>query len=433
MRLSTTSTRWFIRLRWLLCAAVVVITWVSSTFLGVIPNPLPLYLVAGGMAVYNAVFRYGQYHWPASQVSADRQTMGQMACDLIALTAILYFSDIARNPFLFYFVFHMVIACMYLHGLRPYLIAALATMLVGGVLLAEHVGWIPRFPLHFPNEQMPPLEVSGLQRLGVFVAFTSTIWMAVYFTLVIHYYIDRTHEQLRQKEKMLGIGQLVAGIAHQIANPLDGVQNCLKTISEGVRDDERLTEYTTMMAEALERIEKTAKRVQAFARPRGIELRATDVNEAVEATLQLLGSSHRVGVLIETDLSDVPLVQGDPYTLQEVLFNLYANAVFAMPDGGTLTIVTETVDKRQEEHTGRVAIRVADTGVGIPRLQLEKIFEPFFTTRADSGGTGLGLGLCRMLISEMGGRIDVESTVGQGSTFTVILNQYDSETAQATQ
>ena len=69
-----------------------------------------------------------------------------------------------------------------------------------------------------------------------------------------------------------------------------------------------------------------------------------------------------------------------------------------------------------------VAVEVSDTGVGIPRVQLERIFEPFYTTRADAGGTGLGLGLCRMLISEMGGRIDVRSALGQGTTFTVVLN-----------
>ena len=75
-----------------------------------------------------------------------------------------------------------------------------------------------------------------------------------------------------------------------------------------------------------------------------------------------------------------------------------------------------------------VAIEVSDTGVGIPRDQLEKIFEPFYTTRADSGGTGMGLGLCRMLISEMGGRIEVRSSLGHGTTFTVLLNPYRHET-----
>ena len=93
-----------------------------------------------------------------------------------------------------------------------------------------------------------------------------------------------------------------------------------------------------------------------------------------------------------------------------------------MPHGGTLSLRTVALGRRDEDQMGSVAIEVTDTGVGIPRLHLEKIFEPFFTTRAERGGTGLGLGLCRMMISEMGGQIEVRSVLGQGTTFTVTLN-----------
>ena len=118
----------------------------------------------------------------------------------------------------------------------------------------------------------------------------------------------------------------------------------------------------------------------------------------------------------------MPPVQGDPYTLQEVLFNLCTNAFAAMPRGGTLTLRTRLLGGGDDDQMDSVAVEVADTGVGIPRANLDRIFEPFFTTRADSGGTGLGLGLCRMLISEMGGRIEVRSVVQQGTVFTVVLN-----------
>jgi signal transduction histidine kinase len=262
-----------------------------------------------------------------------------------------------------------------------------------------------------------------LYLLAVFVAFASTLWAAAYFTTSIRRYVDRAHAEIRQKEKILGIGQLVAGIAHQIANPLDGVQNCLQHIGQRVKNDPHLTEYVQMMAEALERIERTAKRVQAFARPRGITLQSTDVNQAVEATLEVLGAGHGPNIRIEKELGDVAPVQGDSYTLQEVLFNLCTNAIHAMPNGGVITLRSYAMGSKDEDQMGSVAIDVSDTGVGIPRVNLERIFEPFFTTRADSGGTGLGLGLCRMLISEMGGRIEVRSVLGQGTTFTVVLNQ----------
>ena len=256
---------------------------------------------------------------------------------------LLYFAGLPQNPFLSFFVFHMIIAGMYLRGNLPYLIAAAATCLVGAIMLLEYLEWIPRFDLHFSRD----LPVPGLYLLTVFAALASTLWIAVYFTTAIRRYVDRAHAELRQKEKLLGIGQLVAGIAHEIANPLDGVQNCLQRIGETVRDDPHLTEYVQMMVAALDRIERTAKRVQAFALPHGITLQATDLNAVVEATLPCWDQRAAAASAIRTELGDVPPAQGDPYTLQEVLFNLCTNAFAAMPRGGTLTLRTRAGRRRR--------------------------------------------------------------------------------------
>ena len=423
MKLPPEGARWLVSLRWLACAAVFVTTWLTSSVLPILADPRPLYLIASVMVGYNLLFYLAQRRTPAGTGNVDQNIFLQVLFDLIALTLLLYYSDLPRNPFLFYFVFHMIIAGMYLRGRTPYFIAALATAMVGGVMLLLYLRWIPSYPLRFPSDRLPLPPPDRIDMLGVFAAFASAIWVAVYFTTSIRRYVDRAHAEIRQKEKMLGIGQLVAGIAHQIANPLDGVQNCLRRIGERVKDDAHLTEYVQLMAEALDRIERTAKRVQAFARPRGITLQSTDVNQAIEATLEVLGPSHGRNVRIEKELGSVAPVQGDPYTLQEVLFNLCTNALNAMPDGGTLTLRSYALGSKDEDQMGSVAIDVSDTGVGISRVNLERIFEPFFTTRADSGGTGLGLGLCRMLISEMGGRIEVRSALGQGTTFTVVLNR----------
>lgn len=427
MKLPPEGARWLVSLRWLACAAVFVTIWLTSSMLHILADPRPLYVVASVMVAYNLLFYLVQRHTAAGGGNVDRNIFLQVLFDLIALTLLLYYAGLPRNPFLFYFVFHMIIAGMYLRGSTPYLIAAIATAMIGGVMLLLYLQWIPSYPLRFPSDppNLPPSD--PIEMLGVFVAFATSLWMAVYFTTSIRRYVDRAHAEIRQKEKMLGIGQLVAGIAHQIANPLDGVQNCLRRIGERVKDDPHLTEYVQLMAEALDRIERTAKRVQAFARPRGITLQSTDVNQAVEGTLEVLGTSHGRNVRIEKELGSVTPVQGDPYTLQEVLFNLCTNALNAMPKGGTLTLRSYALGSKDEDQMGSVAIDVSDTGVGIPRVNLERIFEPFFTTRADSGGTGLGLGLCRMLISEMGGRIEVRSVLGQGTTFTVVLNRADAK------
>ena len=180
------------------------------------------------------------------------------------------------------------------------------------------------------------------------------------------------------------------------------------------------------MAEALERIERTAKRVQAFARPRGITLQSTDVNQAVEATLEVLGTSHGRNIRIEKELGDVPPVQGDPYTLQEVLFNLCTNALDAMPHGGTLTLRTLRPGQQGRRPDGLGGHRRERHGRGHPaRATWKRSSSRSSPPGPTRGGTGLGLGLCRMLISEMGGRIEVRSVLGQGTTFTVVLNPAD--------
>ncbi|MFZ5830653.1 MAG: sensor histidine kinase [Planctomycetota bacterium] len=423
MRLPPEGARWLVSLRWIACAAVFATTFLASTVLDVVRDPLPLYLVGVAMAGYNVLFRVAQRSTSTGEANVERVIFLQVFLDLLSLTLLLYFSDLPRNPFIFYFLFHMIIAGMYLRGWGPYFFATLATGLVGLVMLLLYFHLIPSFPLHFPTDPPEPPQPDPMQMFGVFAAFASALWFTVYFTTSIRRYVDRAHAEIRQKEKMLGIGQLVAGIAHQIANPLDGVQNCLQRIGERVKDDRHLTQYVQMMAEALQRIERTAKRVQAFARPHGITMQSTEVNPAIESTLEMLGTAHKSNIRVEQELGEVPPVQGDPYTLQEVLFNLCTNAVAAMPQGGTLTLRTYALGRRDEDQMGSVAIEVSDTGVGIPRVNLEKIFEPFFTTRAESGGTGLGLGLCRMLLNEMGGRIEVRSALGQGATFTVVLNQ----------
>lgn len=426
MRLPPEGARWFVRLRWIASGLVFAIALLGSVS-GVLPDARPHLLVGAAMLVYNTLFWRLQQTWGATQQRVDRHIGAQMLCDIMALSALLYVSDLPRNPFVFFYVLPMIIAGMYLRGWAPFGFGVLVTLLLGSVIGLEHLGWLPRFPMHFSPDPVVPL--AGTYLLTLFVALASTLWVTLYFAVSIRRYVDRAHEEIRQKEKMVGIGQLVAGIGHEIANPLDGVQNCLRRIAEHVKDDPHLTDYVWMMQEALDRIEKTTKRVQSFARPRGVAMQDASVNTAVEVTLQLIRSRRADRITFRTELGEVPLVRGDAYTLQEVLFNLLMNAISAMPRGGTLTVRTYRLN-RDDDTTGQVAIEVRDTGTGIPRGNLERIFEPFYTTRAESGGTGLGLALCRLLIAEMDGRIEVRSTLNVGTTFTVVLKEAESRTGQ---
>ena len=124
MKLPPEGARWLVSLRWWACAVLLATIWCSSTGVGMLTgqrllvNPLPLYAVAGGVMLYNVVFRLSQRRWSAGEGNVDRNIRAQIVCDLAALTLLLYFADLPRNPFLFYFAFHMIVAGMYLRGRR---------------------------------------------------------------------------------------------------------------------------------------------------------------------------------------------------------------------------------------------------------------------------------------------------------------------------
>ena len=139
--------RWLVRLRWIACAGVVALVWVSSSVLGAVANPVPLYIVAIAMFIYNAFFSIFECQRTRKGANLGRDILIQMILDQFALILLLYFSSVPYNPFIFYFVFHMIIATLLLHGWAPYCLANLASFLVGAVVLLEYLRWIPVFVL----------------------------------------------------------------------------------------------------------------------------------------------------------------------------------------------------------------------------------------------------------------------------------------------
>ena len=418
--------RWLINLRWVFCFGVIVIVWLSSSVFGVVPHSGPLYVFVGIMLLYNTLFLIYERYIACGRLNLNKHILAQMILDQISLSLLLYFSGVPYNPFFFYYVFHIAIAALLLIGWAPYMLALLASCLAGVVMLLGYLEYTPKSAYSLDPGSYHSTVLGngphGIYLVGFFFAFTTTLWITVYFTSSVHKYLSRVQGVIRQKEKMLGISQLVAGIAHQISNPLDGIENCLQTIGRSVKDDAHLTQYVQLMTEALERIERTTKSVQAFAGPHGLKQQDIDVNEAIEAVVQLLDHSISQNIQLVTELGKVSQVRGDLHILQEVIFNLCTNALSAMPDGGQLCLRSFLMEADTFSQFKRVAIEVADTGCGIPESNIDKIFEPFFTTRKDAGGTGLGLALCRMLISEMDGRIEVSSVPDQETIFRLILN-----------
>ena len=233
--------------------------------------------------------------------------------------------------------------------------------------------------------------------------------------------LHRSQRQLVQSAKLAAIGELATNIAYEVNNPLAGVLGYAGLLLKA--DDipaEKKEHLKTIERETL-RAREILKNLLDFSRRKPLRLVKADLAVLIQETLALVtGQSKMNNVEITAACSPgLPLVAMDAEEMRQVFVNLINNAFFAMPKGGTLTVRC----RQDSDLMGKeiVVVDLIDTGHGIPEEQLDKIFDPFFTTRLDGEGTGLGLSMSYMIVQNHGGRIEVESKVGEGSTFRVIL------------
>jgi len=259
-----------------------------------------------------------------------------------------------------------------------------------------------------------------------------------------------------QSEKLASIGQLAAGVAHEINNPVGYVSSNLGTIQEYIetmravlelfkqlqdlpegqaeqRDvlvsrinkikeeedlDFILEDIDNVLQESMEGVVRVAEIVQnlkSFAREDSSEKCFHDVNEGVEAMIKVVWNELKYCCNVEKNLGDIPPVEGHGGQINQVIMNMLVNAAHAMPEeGGQITVSTELVGEE-------VIISIADTGCGMSQETMARIFDPFFTTKDIGKGTGLGLSISHGIIEDHGGRIEVESEPGKGTTFRIHL------------
>jgi signal transduction histidine kinase len=263
--------------------------------------------------------------------------------------------------------------------------------------------------------------------------------------------IQQVQIQLLQSEKMAAIGQLAAGIAHEINNPVGFVTSNLKTLDVYKQDifeildayealeaactsDEAVllkiralkqkkdfgflrTDLGQLISESqqgMARVAKIVSDLKDFAHAENKEWRWTDLNSGLDSTLNIVWNEIKYHCTVNKSYGDIPEVYCISSQINQVLLNLLVNAAQSIPEKGEITIRTGQTGEE-------VFIAIADTGSGIPAENLARIFEPFFTTKPVGKGTGLGLSISYDIVQKHRGRLEVESTVGEGTTFTVWL------------
>jgi len=232
--------------------------------------------------------------------------------------------------------------------------------------------------------------------------------------------IEKHQNELVQAGKMASLGTLTSGVAHELNNPLNNISMMAQTfvnLRSNLTEDEQV-EMIEEVDRQCERSKEIVRNLLDFSRVRGSERVASEIGMVVEQSLRLVQNQlDMADIHTEVEIGDdLPRVWMNPNQIQQVLVNIYTNAVKAMPRGGTLSVMAENgADHRH------VIIAVSDTGVGIPAEILPRIFDPFFTTNEVGSGTGLGLSVSYGIVTRHGGNISVTSERGRGSTFTITL------------
>jgi signal transduction histidine kinase len=233
--------------------------------------------------------------------------------------------------------------------------------------------------------------------------------------------LQQMQEQLIQKEKLASVGQLAAGVAHEINNPISSILLYADVLcAEIPAQDAQLLQDMLMIKKEAMRCRTIVADLLSFSRQNKVLAQPTDLNALLDEIVEEIGTQERFeGVGIEMDLDPgLPVIEADAFQLRQVFCNLMNNAADAMPDGGTLTLRT-----KQGPWSGRITAEVQDTGEGISEENMKKLFTPFFTTKPLGKGTGLGLAIIYGIVKMHRGEINVQSQLGQGTTFTLTLHE----------
>jgi signal transduction histidine kinase len=411
---------WFIRLRWI-AGSVVALSGALEFFL-LQWRQAALCEISLGLIVlfYNAVlFRFLSRVDRPSRALLLRLALAQMLLDLVCLSLLVSWTAGLHSPILGFFVFHMVFASLLLPRRWAYGAAfgSIALLLAGLAL----------------SDQWP----QGHADLLLLAGFVLTLLMTVALTNHITRDQRRQRRRLRrqnrriraisrklwrheramvQQEKIVALGQMAAGIAHEVMNPLANMDSLLQLAQQ--RPERMNAQNIVKLREQISRINSTIHQMRSLVHPDEGGVQKLTVNDVVKQSLEMVridGRARRVG--IEAQLGeDVGQAVARQQSLGQVLINLMLNSLDAIAEVPEPKLIVRT--SRREPWC---IIEVVDNGGGIAPQHLNRIFEPFFTTKPVGKGTGLGLSISHNLIQKMGGTIKVASEVGEGTTMTILL------------
>jgi len=426
---------WLIRLRWYAIAGIGIAYFLAISILNITILLKPVIVVVVVLILLNItsflLLKYLQKSRIRKSLIMVRRIINfQISTDLIMLTILLHFSGGVENPFIIYYIFHMIIGSIVLTNRESYLQTSFALLLVGTMTFLEYTAIIKHYPLD-------GFIITNMYNNLIYIVttgfiFISTSYFVVYITKSI--ILDsKKHEnaylqaniKLKQKDRIKN--EYVMRITHDIKGHITAIHSCLSILNKKITG-----ELSPQQEEFVNRAYYRIEILNKFISDR-LNITKRKVNQkTVRADFKLLTAITNVIKIAENEAADkniriilqaetaVKIIYGEQTSIEEVLLNLILNAVKYSPEG-------EEVIINLKDKGNRVLIEVSDKGIGIPEAELEMIFSEFYrasnTKNHDSKGTGLGLAISKQIVESHSGMIWAVSELNKGSTFTVELRK----------
>lgn len=421
---------WLARLRWIAVAGVV-LTVFLATCLFKFPLPIfPLVAVSATLAAYNLIFvvLLANVKIKASNPAINRIANLQISLDLFCLAVLLHFSGGIENPFLFYFIFHMIIAGILLSRRAAFLQASFAILLFCLMVALEYSGGLAHYPLSgfiINSQYRNPAYISGTS-----FVFISTLYIAVYMAASISFRIRQrekilkeTNSRLEEKDRIKS--EYVLHVSHDIKEHLAAIQGCLEPVAGGITG-----ELNPQQLDLVQRATRRTAKLMFFVKAllgitrirlnKEIKMENFDFRDALsEAMASVASKAGEKNIALDSKIEPgVKNIRAAKEYIQETLTNLLANAVKYTPRNGKVNALVE-------DKGNNIVVKIFDNGIGIPQAELSRIFEEFYRAsnakEVERDGTGLGLSIARQIVELHNGKIRVESEEGKGSTFIIEL------------
>jgi signal transduction histidine kinase len=465
---------WIVKVRWLFLA-VLAVTIVTGRYAFGIRFPVGrVLLVWAVILLYNLGFEL-YYRFRKTESAPDLtvsriETYLQIGMDLLALTFLIHFTGGAENPFISFYLFHAILASMLLPRAEAWLLGLVSYCMFLSVVALEYLEIVPHYQLEglFLHSRHGNLLFLSVVSLGLLITLVITIYLSCTIVgslrlrekkLVLtrnmlekksgelteaNAKLVERQKQLVQAEKLASMGQLVSGIAHEINNPVQFIQGNMQILREAIGDilpilDAQAKEDRGMkiarlpypffreqvqvllrdMADGAGRIGNIVRDLKTFARrDEGRLDEKVDVNRVVEAATRLVHNKIKRFRLEQSLAEGLPALKGSLVQLEQVAVNTLINAAESLEGRPDACIRIAT---RLENAGRQVRLSIADNGPGMTDEVKHRLFDPFFTTKQRIGGTGLGMSITYGIIEEHGGSIEVETRLGEGTTFHYLL------------